>query len=86
MQGTEGLGCLETIHNWHVQVHQDNVILLRHALHGLYGLLPVHGGFHLNLNNLIELLLRDLLKKLLQNKEVVCGIVHTQDLQGLLRL
>ena len=86
MQGAEGLGCFEAIHYWHVQVHQDNVILLCHALNGLYGLLPVHGGLHLNLNNLIELLLRDLLKKLLQNKEVVGGIVHTQDLQGLLRL
>jgi hypothetical protein len=86
VQGTEGLGCLETIHYWHVQVHQDNVILLLHTLHGVNGLLSVHGGFHLNLKNLIELLLRDLLKKLLQNKEVIGGIVHTQDSQGLLRL
>jgi hypothetical protein len=86
VQGTEGLSCLETIHYWHVQVHQDHVKLLFHATYCLYGLLPVHGGFHLYLNLLFSLLLRDLLKELLQYEEVIGRVIHAQDFQSLLRL
>ncbi len=46
----------------------------------------MHGGVHLYLNLLFGLVLRDLLKELLQNKEVIGGVVHTQDSQSLLRL
>jgi len=86
VQGTECLSCLETIHYWHVQVHQDHVKLLSHAPNCFYGLLSVHGGFHFYLNLLFSLLLRDLLKELLQYEEIIGGVIHAQDFQGFLRL
>ena len=48
LQRTDLLGCFITVHIWHLDIHQDDVVVSgRRGFHFLYGLRPIADDFNM---------------------------------------